>query len=136
MTWIAARFAHEAEGLVGVPFRLHGRDARIGLDCVGLVATALQRAGIECAVPHGYTLRHLDIAAMLGCAEDAGFHETGEPMARGDLLLVRPGPAQHHLCIAVAKNRFVHAHAGIGRVVEHGGLADWPVLRRWRLHSF
>ena len=80
----AAQVVAAARALVGVPFRLHGRD-RDGLDCVGLAA----------------------------------------------LALVRPGPLQLHLMIGTGAG-FVHAHAGLGRVVETPGLSPWPVLGWWR----
>lgn len=35
----------EARTLLGVPFRLHGRDPQRGLDCAGLLLTALHRTG-------------------------------------------------------------------------------------------
>ncbi len=38
-------FAEAAESLVGIRFRLFGRDPAYGLDCVGLVAAALARSG-------------------------------------------------------------------------------------------
>jgi cell wall-associated NlpC family hydrolase len=33
-----------ARGLIGVPFRLHGRSAAHGLDCIGLATQALEHA--------------------------------------------------------------------------------------------
>ena len=36
-----AAIAAAARALVGVPFRLQGRDPALGLDCVGLVGAAL-----------------------------------------------------------------------------------------------
>ena len=42
---MSGALAEAALGLLGVPFRLHGRDPATGLDCVGLVAEALRRAG-------------------------------------------------------------------------------------------
>lgn len=133
MSDLAGRFAYEAEQLEGAPFRLHGRDPSTGLDCVGLVACALQNAGVPCEAPAGYTLRNLSIAGLVGSAEAAGFRDARGHVCRGDLVLVKPGPAQHHLCIATSPSRFIHAHAGIGRVVAHEGLIDWPVQRHWRL---
>lgn len=50
----------------------------------------------------------------------------------GDVLLVRPGPAQVHLLVCARDGRFVHAHAGLRRVVAMPGPHGWPVLRHWR----
>ena len=49
----------------------------------------------------------------------------------GDLALVRPGPLQLHLMI-VTPGGHVHAHAGLGRVVETPGASPWPVIGHWR----
>ena len=49
----------------------------------------------------------------------------------GDLALVRPGPLQLHLMIVVSGGH-VHAHAGVGRVVEMPGPSPWPVIGYWR----
>jgi lipoprotein Spr len=49
----------------------------------------------------------------------------------GDLALVRPGPLQLHLMILVPGG-FVHAHAGLRRVVEMPGASPWPVMGWWR----
>ncbi|MBZ9645936.1 C40 family peptidase [Sphingobium sp. 3R8] len=113
-----------ARALVGVPFRLHGR-GRAGLDCVGLAALAMGREA-HCA----YGLRSGDIGRAEGWLRAAGLRpvEVGEP---GDLALVRPGPLQLHLMIGTGAG-FIHAHAGIGRVVEMPGASPWPVIGWWR----
>lgn len=122
------QFAAAAESLLGAPFRLGGRDPATGLDCVGLVACAL---GAE--APQGYALRNSCIARHLGFVERAGFHVAAGPLARGDLILAVPGPAQHHLLVALGRECFVHAHAGLRRVALHHGALPWPELTRWRL---
>ncbi len=118
---------------MGARFRLHGRDPRTGLDCVGLVEAALKAIGREVEALHGYGLRNSDIRGALAAAPLAGLREVeGKPQA-GDVLLVRSGPAQHHLLITAASDRFVHAHAGLRRVVATPGPLPWPILRHWRL---
>lgn len=49
----------------------------------------------------------------------------------GDIVLVRAGPGQMHLMIAVPDGH-VHAHAGLGAVVDMPGALPWPELARWR----
>lgn len=132
---LAARFAEQAEQLAGTRFRLHGRDPATGLDCVGLVACALERCGCAVEAPDGYGLRNSTIERHLAFAARNHFTETEGPIERGDLLLARPGPAQHHLVVALAANRFVHAHAGLRRVIVHHGLPHWPLATHWRLAS-
>ena len=125
------QFAAAAEGLLGAPFRLGGRDPATGIDCVGLVACAL--GGVE--APTGYALRNSDIAGHLGFAVRAGFALASGPMARGDLVLAVPGPAQHHLLVALGADGFIHAHAGLRRAVIHKGALPWPEAARWRLET-
>ena len=116
-----------------MPFRLHGRSSEAGLDCVGLVAVSLQSVGLDLPVPKGYELR--------GQFENQAFHffdtacfkalEPEEGIASGDLCMVRIAPRQLHFIVAVACG-FVHAHAGLRRVVLTPGPVTWPVIGRWR----
>ena len=132
---LRATFAAAAAGLCGVPFRLHGRDPATGLDCVGLVAVSLERCGLAAATPDGYTLRALSVAPLLDYATRNGFVrcESGLPGEPGDLILLRLSAIQAHLAIGLVGECFVHAHAGLGRVViEHCPLPGEQVAR-WRL---
>lgn len=122
-----------AERFVGVPFRLHGRDPASGLDCVGLVAASLAQIGRPAPAPMGYRLRQVTIDGLLGAAARCGLAEAAGAIAPGDVLLARPGPAQHHLVIAATSGGFVHAHVGLGRVVLTPPPLDWPVDHHWRL---
>ena len=128
-------FAAAAAALCGAPFRLHGRDPETGLDCVGLVVAALERCGRHAMAPEGYALRALSVTPLLGFAERNGFaasqlHAPGEA---GDLLLLRPSAIQAHLAIALDHDRFVHAHAGLGKVVIGQGQQPGETIARWRL---
>lgn len=125
--------ARAAEALAGSPFRLHGRDPATGLDCVGLVAASLGAVGAKAPATAGYRLRNRSIGHLLACATDAGLTPCQGEIRPGDVLLVAPGPLQHHLLIALEGNRFVHAHAGLRRVAITPGPPAWPILRRWRL---
>ncbi|HKY80361.1 MAG TPA: peptidoglycan endopeptidase [Sphingobium sp.] len=127
---VADRIVAAARDLVGVPFRLHGRSAEQGVDCVGLAAMALGRAGHCGQAPRGYGLRSGDEARARGWLGEAGLRPVEAPRP-GDLALVRPGPLQLHLMI-VAQGGHVHAHAGLGRVVEMPGPSPWPVIGHWR----
>ena len=122
-------FAARAEALVGTPFCLGGRDPASGLDCVGVVAAACEAA----EAPTGYALRNTDIERRLAFAARAGFAPASGEIRLGDLILCCPGPAQHHLLVALGPNRFVHAHAGLRRVALHLGPLPWPEVARWRL---
>lgn len=129
---LGERVAAEAAQLVGSPFRLRGRDPATGLDCIGLAATALHRAGIPLAVPTGYALRNRDISGHLALAAQPGLIAVSSAPIPGDLILVTPGPAQHHLVIAGQNHTFIHAHAGLGRVVQSPAPMPWPMVAHWR----
>lgn len=124
-----------ALALVGTRFRLHGRDPATGLDCIGLVAASLAAIGREVQAPTRYALRNGDIRAALVFVPAAGLIEAALPIVPGDVLLAAPGPLQHHLLIAGPNGTFIHAHAGLRRVVITPGPLDWPIVRHWRLAS-
>lgn len=126
----AARIAAEARALIGCPFRLHGRSAALGVDCVGLAAIAYGRAGHEGMAPAGYALRTGDVARVEAALGQAGLRRV-EKGRTGDLVLARPGPLQLHLMIRVPGG-FVHAHAGLRQVVETPGKVPWPIISEWR----
>lgn len=125
--------AQAALTLVGTRYRLHGRDPATGLDCVGLVAAALRSIGRRAEAPQRYGLRNRDISGALAFAPLAGLIETTEPIRSGDVLLVQPGPLQHHLLVAGPARQFIHAHAGLCRVTATSGPLGWPILHHWRL---
>lgn len=133
MTRAGTALAAAAEALIGTPFRLHGRDPASGLDCVGLVAAALAAIGRPAPAPRAYGLRNRAISDLLGFAPRAGLADTEGAILAGDVVLVRPGPLQHHLLIALGNTRFVHAHAGLRRVVATPGPLALPIIRHWRL---
>jgi hypothetical protein len=49
----------------------------------------------------------------------------------GDVMLLKAGERQFHLAVR-SEHGFVHAHAGIRRVVETPGEPAWPVLGVYR----
>ncbi len=129
------QLAQAAASLVGTPFRMHGRLPEFGLDCVGLVSAALRAIGASPSPPQGYSLRNTSIARWLQCAEISGLEETQYPLSPGDIVLVAPGPGQHHLLIYEGADSFIHAHAGIGKVSRIPAPLCWPMLKRWRLKT-
>lgn len=115
-----------ARSLVGAPFRLHGRDPATGLDCVGVAALVF---GV-CDVPRGYSVRTADGTGVAALIDVAGLRRVRREPVAGDLVLLKSGPAQCHL-VVMTDAGFVHADAGIGRVVETPGPPPWPVIAVW-----
>lgn len=120
--------ARAALALVGVPFRLHGRDPVHGLDCIGVIAVALRAAGWAGVVPSGYALRGGEAARVAAGFDAALARGDG---AAGDVLLFRMGPAQLHGAVQV-RGGIVHADAGLRRVVLRPGVPDWVLVGAWR----
>lgn len=130
------RLAAAALGLVGVPFRMHGRDPRTGLDCVGVAVAALAGIGRQVSPPLDFRLRGGCVHRFDRWASQCGLEAV--PLqalaASGDLLLCATGPQQFHVMID-AGPVLVHAHAALRRVVAHPGPSPWPVVRRWQLRK-
>ena len=123
MTSVVAR----AQSLVGCRYRSQGRDPLTGLDCVGVVCSAFKIPAD--AVPRNYRPRSMRLRAAVDLVE-AHFCEVAEA-SPGDLLLI--APSSDHLHLAVATDRgFIHADAGLRKVVETPGAPAWPVLGRYR----
>ncbi len=124
--------AEAARALVGTRFRLGGRDPATGLDCIGLLEAAMHCCGRPVRLPHGYSLRLLDADAWLPNPAKAGFIMAAPPFAPGDAVLLRVGPAQFHLAIRAVDSGWVHAHAGLRRVVHQTATPDGEIVHHWR----
>jgi hypothetical protein len=121
-------YAERARALVGTPFRPQGRAAH-GLDCVG-VALATFGAAVE-SVRRDYRL-HGDHEAEVREYLAGQFRRVPRTKLRqGDLMLMRVAADQVHLAVRTNCG-FVHAHAGLRRVVETPGTPEWPVVAVYR----
>lgn len=132
MTFTAQELAAAAETLVGVPFRLNGRDPASGLDCIGVLAAALAACGKAREWPGGYRLRMASLDGWLPDPADFGFVPAEGAVQPGDAVMQHVGPAQFHCAIAVAGAQWVHAHAGLRRVVRSPALPAGPIIHHWR----
>ncbi len=128
-----AALAAAATVLVGSRFRLHGRDPATGLDCIGLLAAALAGCGRPVILPTGYPLRLRSLSGWLPDPCACGFAAAEPPFKPGDVVMLEPGPAQFHLAIAAPVLGWVHAHAGLRRIVHDAALPAGPILHHWRL---
>ncbi|NBC37698.1 hypothetical protein GTZ99_14175 [Novosphingobium sp. FSY-8] len=126
-------FAYAALETVGIPFRLHGRDWRTGLDCLGVIAEALRRINRPCDLPLDYQLRNTRLTGTDRWAATLGFGSVQGPVQPGDVLLLRLKLHQHHFMIAAPGGGYVHAHAGLRRVVHSPAAPDDQILMQWRL---
>ncbi len=129
---IGEAVASAAESLIGAPFRLHGRNPKTGIDCVGVAISALARGANIQIDPGKYGLRNLDISAGCKAACSKRLSEPSDAVTPGDIVLTKTGPAAFHLLVAGFAERFIHSHAGLRRVVAMPGPLGWPVIRRWR----
>jgi cell wall-associated NlpC family hydrolase len=126
---MAAIHAARALALAGVPFRAQGRDRERGLDCVGLSLVAY---GIPTErVRRDYRLRgghHREVMETLR----VWFRRIGRQQAKaGDLMLLSVAADQLHLAIRT-EGGFVHADAGLRRVVHTPGEPQWPLAGVYR----
>lgn len=116
-----------ARACIGTRFRAQGRVPGLALDCVGLVLVA---GGVQAAVVPAYALggdhRHLLDETLRA----AGCRTISSPLP-GDILVLEPAPRLRHLAIMTPSGA-VHAHAGIGRVVEGPLYPGWAQLAAWR----
>lgn len=136
---IGQRIWAAALTLVGTPFRLHGRCAA-GLDCVGVVVRALEGAGVAVgAMPDGYRLRGTEPVTVEAVLRGGGLVAVSGAVQIGDIALIAPSPRQLHLALlgqgAAGDLRSIHAHIGLGRVVEMPGLPEGVLLSRWRIRT-
>lgn len=125
--------AAAAMALAGTPFRLHGRDPRTGLDCVGVILAALAAIGRVVPPLPRYTMRRTMLEPFASLAAEVGLRDVVGLAQPGDVLVFRTGPAQWHTAIATYCDHVVHAHAGLRRVITSPVPPDWTIVRHWRL---
>lgn len=114
---------------IGTTFRLFGRDPEWAVDCVGLTAAVL-----EIEENWSYSLKGDYLQMVADCLETRHFRKIGNGTRPkdGDIALALCAPRQQHLLIR-ANGGWVHAHAGLGRVVHTPGDCPWPIIALWRI---
>jgi lipoprotein Spr len=126
---MAIDYAARARSLVGARFRAQGRGEGC-LDCVGVVIATFEIPAT--AVRRDYRLRGPHHLEDLRTALERHFRRVARPELRaGDVMLLAAAEHQPHLAVRTDAG-FVHAHAGLRRVVESPGDPDWPVLAVYR----
>ncbi|MDQ3247071.1 MAG: peptidoglycan endopeptidase [Pseudomonadota bacterium] len=124
--------ADRAKALVGCRFRPQGRNARTGLDCLGVV---LETFGIAADAARADYLFRGDHGGELKSGLLVYFRRISMRQLRsGDLLLLRAAADQFHLAVK-SDAGFIHADAGLRKVVETPGAPRWPVIAMYRRRS-
>jgi lipoprotein Spr len=116
-----------ARACIGTRFRAQGRVPGLGLDCVGLVLAA---GRIAAGVVPAYALGGDHAQLLDDTLRVAGCCRVATPLP-GDILVLEPARGLRHLAIMTPAGA-VHAHAGIGRVVEGPLDPGWRRLAAWR----
>jgi len=130
---VGRSLAAAASRFVDTPFQLGGRNPATGLDCVGLVVASLEAIGRKVGPTPHYGLRQTRLEALSLLAASSGLKAGPSKGQIGDVILLRPSPAQWHLAILGHNSQIIHAHAGLRRVVAGPLPQDWPIERRWHL---
>ena len=120
-----------AEALVGVRFRLQGRDPATGLDCVGVIVAAYAAAGVRLAALGDYPLRGMALRRAEALLAAAGLVPVRGATAPGDVGLFALPARQLHLAL-LAPGRIIHADAGQRRVVLAPANRLPEAATRWR----
>ncbi len=124
----AGEIVARGRALIGTRFRAQGREPGLGLDCIGVAAAMFGMAGVR----RDYCLRSGEAGVVNAEFAACGFRRLAVTEAgAGDVLLVRVGPAQLHVVILTPEG-YLHADAGLQRVVEVPGAVAWPVASAWR----
>lgn len=130
---LSEAIASAALALIGTPYRRNGRDPLTGLDCIGVVCAALAATGHRGTFPTRSTLRRRTLPCLETLARQAGLLPVSGATKTGDIVLVRCSPVQWHALVAVSSSRFVHAHAGLRRVVLSVEDPSWARAGHWHL---
>lgn len=116
---------------VGTRFRAQGRRIGLGLDCVGVALLAAAGAGVTLGPVPAYALGGLHDDVLAATLRALGCRRVRRPRP-GDVVEYALAPGHRHLAL-ISEAGIIHAHAGLGRVVEGPAPADWPVVAHWAL---
>lgn len=119
-----AEIAAAALSLVGTPFHAQGRQAGVGVDCVGVVVVVARMCGLTVEDRAAYPMN--PNGEMPGELDARLTRVYGEPQ-EGDVLMMQMKgmTSPHHVAIALSGNRIVHAHNRAGKCVEQTYTRFW-----------
>jgi cell wall-associated NlpC family hydrolase len=126
----ASELVRAAREMRDIPFRHQGRSTASGLDCLGLLLLAGERAGVlQRGIEHADYGRAPQAALEERLAHHCDRLEVPEP---GAVIAIKwPGDkrAGHvAICTEAQPAQIIHSYSYVGRVVEHGYRGHWP---RW-----
>jgi hypothetical protein len=119
-----------ARRCVGTRTRPQGRRPGLALDCVGVALAAAEGVGVRTIFTADYALGADNGARLERELEAAGCRRVPEGV-QGDLAQLRVRGTDH--LAVLTKKGAVHAHFGVGRVVEAPLPRDWTIAACWRL---
>ena len=105
-----------ARACLGTPFHHQGRSPGIGLDCIGLVITALHATELNIRDRTDYGARP-DGKSLIAALEDHGAQKV-ERWRAGDILVFRYDHHPQHVALATSESTMIHSFAPAGKVVE------------------
>ncbi|WP_156254361.1 peptidoglycan endopeptidase [Sandarakinorhabdus oryzae] len=116
---------------LGTRFHPQGRNVGIGLDCIGVALLAATGAGLQLGPVPAYALGGDHDALLADALCRLGLRRVRR-VQPADLIEYALAPGHRHLAL-VTDRGILHAHAGLGRVVEGPAPDDWPVAACWAL---
>lgn len=128
----------DTDDLIGVPWQEGGRDARMGLDCLGVVLEVLSRMGLKAFDPwrawqsawrRGW--RNVSEAIPEGWVRVA----RGAGLQPGDVLITEEDGLPTHIVVVVEDRRVVSAMKGHGVVLLPLRWAQDRMHSAWRCEA-
>jgi hypothetical protein len=114
---------------LGTRFRPQGRAPGLGLDCIGVALMAAAGAGVMLPAMPAYALGGDHGALLAATCRALGLRRVRRAKP-GDLIEYRLAAGHRHLAV-LSDCGIIHAHAGLGRVVEGPAPDDWAVVAAW-----
>lgn len=132
---IGDRIISQARTWLQTPFRHAERQKGVGCDCVGLVLGVAHELYLTDWDYRNYS-RQVDCDVLRRYIEQFCDPVVGEPEP-GDLLLLAISKLPQHVALYAGNGQMIHAHEGVGKVVEHRFDECWQRrlrgVYRWRV---
>ncbi len=112
-----------ARACLGTPFHHQGRQAGLGLDCIGLLAVSLKAAGYDIRDRADYA-RRPDGKSLIAALDEHGAKPVQDIQA-GDILVFRYDGQPQHVALATSAETMIHSFAPARKVVETSIGAYW-----------